>query len=176
MSILRVNWIHVGFISRLIKNNGFEDIIPSSKIMEQFVGYVYESIIFPVWCYAGILFRYLIIILQWAVIGCFLIHLINGRKCLLCMMTKITGVISFPMFSLQHYCRLVNFVYICRLITSTFQFRSKDEQVVKKELFPFNLRFPFVICSDCAKSFMHEPLLPKHNLGLGYELEGWICL
>jgi hypothetical protein len=29
----------------------------------------------------------------------------------------------------------------------------------------------------CAKSFMHEQLLlPKHNLGLGYELEGWICL
>jgi hypothetical protein len=26
---------------------------------------------------------------------------------------------------------------------------------------------------NCAKSFMHEQLLPKHNLGLGYELEGW---
>jgi hypothetical protein len=48
------------------------------------------------------------------------------------------------------------------------------------------LRFPFVICSvsilvDTASSvntiegrlkFVHEPLLPKHNLGLGYELEG----
>jgi hypothetical protein len=67
--------------------------------------------------------------------------------------------------------------------------------ILKKGLFPFNLRFPFVICSvsilvdtassvltplkagwNFAKSFMHEQLLPKHNMGLGYELEGWICL
>jgi hypothetical protein len=60
-----------------------------------------------------------------------------------------------------------------------------------KELFPFNLKFPFVICSvsilvdtassvfsplkagwNCAKSCMHELLLPKHNLGYDMNWRG----
>jgi hypothetical protein len=41
----------------------------------------------------------------------------------------------------------------------------------RRELLPFNLRFPFVICIESRLEFMHEQLL-KHSLGSGYELEG----